>query len=231
MGDIYIVQSDDEVFSSRAGVQSGVRRIAMVTGSHHEQFFWYATGDERKLAQFPLAYSIRQERWVPINSLLLSPGTAAVDTPGAWNLVCVRCHSTHGRPRLLDETEHHVASHATSRLDTEATEFGIACEACHGGGVEHVRENQNPITRYSQHLTDGTSETIVNPAKLDSKRATDVCASCHSVHTFGDGSLEALNEFNQVGFKFPPRRRPLEDPLPPHLRRPNPPRVRGRARA
>ena len=45
-------------------------------------------------------------------------------------------------------------------------EWNVGCERCHGPGSEHVA---NP-----------TRATIVNPARLDYVRATDVCISCHS---------------------------------------------------
>jgi len=46
------------------------------------------------------------------------------------------------------------------------TEWNVGCEKCHGPGSEHLR-------RHSR-------ETIVNPARLDTIHATDVCIQCHS---------------------------------------------------
>jgi len=46
------------------------------------------------------------------------------------------------------------------------TEWNVGCEACHGAG--------------RAHLIDPTANTIVNPARLDHVRATDVCIQCHS---------------------------------------------------
>lgn len=45
------------------------------------------------------------------------------------------------------------------------TEVGIGCEGCHGPGEPHV--------------TSRAREDIVNPARLDAKLSTGVCASCH----------------------------------------------------
>jgi predicted CXXCH cytochrome family protein len=46
------------------------------------------------------------------------------------------------------------------------TEWNVGCEKCHGPGSAHVR-------RPSQ-------ANIVNPARLDTVQATDVCLQCHS---------------------------------------------------
>ena len=46
------------------------------------------------------------------------------------------------------------------------TEWNVGCEACHGAGGPHVAEPVNG--------------NIVNPAMLDTFRATDICIQCHS---------------------------------------------------
>jgi predicted CXXCH cytochrome family protein len=46
------------------------------------------------------------------------------------------------------------------------TEWNVGCERCHGPGSEHAA---NP-----------SRTNIVNPARLDSVRATDTCIQCHS---------------------------------------------------
>jgi predicted CXXCH cytochrome family protein len=48
----------------------------------------------------------------------------------------------------------------------QPTEWNVGCEKCHGAGAEHVRE---PLL-----------SNIVNPARLDAVRGTDVCIQCHS---------------------------------------------------
>ena len=46
------------------------------------------------------------------------------------------------------------------------TEWNVGCERCHGPGGDHVAK---PVRA-----------TIVNPARLDSVAATDICIQCHS---------------------------------------------------
>jgi predicted CXXCH cytochrome family protein len=48
----------------------------------------------------------------------------------------------------------------------QVAEWNVGCEKCHGPGSEHVR---NPV-----------AATIINPARLDTVQANDVCIQCHS---------------------------------------------------
>ncbi|MEP7355016.1 MAG: cytochrome c3 family protein [Acidobacteriota bacterium] len=52
-------------------------------------------------------------------------------------------------------------------IQTKAvTEWNVGCEKCHGPGSLHVRQP--------------SQTTIVNPARLDTVQATNVCIQCHS---------------------------------------------------
>src|SRR5688572_20832305 len=52
---------------------------------------------------------------------------------GQWNSICIRCHTTHGRPErsvaLQPPGQAQVEPAQTEVADTRAAEFGIACEA------------------------------------------------------------------------------------------------------
>jgi hypothetical protein len=66
-------------------------------------------------------------------------------------------------------------------FDTRAAELGVACEACHGPGLAHAEANRSPARRYGQWLFgEGGDPSIVNPARLDAKKSTEVCGQCHS---------------------------------------------------
>src|SRR5208282_3385210 len=95
----------------------------------------------------------------------------------AWNVGCIDCHSTAGQPwQGKDEVS----------FDTRVAEFGIACEACHGPAGEHIRQNSNPWRRYALHFQKQGDPTIVNPSRLSSKRSSEICGRCHSVHDTRD---------------------------------------------
>src|SRR5262249_47015529 len=48
-------------------------QVALVTGSHHEQVYWYETGKGKQLKMFPLLYRISERRWVPDYAIFLKP--------------------------------------------------------------------------------------------------------------------------------------------------------------
>ncbi|HAY82059.1 MAG TPA: C cytochrome precursor [Planctomycetaceae bacterium] len=155
-------------------------RLVMTTGSHHQQVYWYSTGDTRVLGQLPIVYLIDEQRWVPRESAFLRPPqeTSTSET-GRWNTACNQCHATHSRPGFFDE----------HTMDTQVAELGIACEACHGPAEQHVQANHNPLFRYQQHLAADALDTdqdapIRNPAKMPHRRSTEVCGQCHGVAWF-----------------------------------------------
>ncbi len=168
-------------------------RITMITGSHHFQVFWLETGAARKIVLFPMCWRIDEQRWIPIDAaFLFPPGTRQATGEGRWNKGCAKCHTTGLQPGLTDP-------HA---MDTRAAEFGIACEACHGPGGEHVAANHQPARRFRHHLSDAVDDTIVNPASLSPERGSEVCAQCHAVTMLPDRRAEL--DWALRGFRFRP---------------------------
>jgi len=146
------------------------KTIVMTTGSHHMQVCWTPTGWQRELEIIPFAYLKEDQRWVPRRATFLQPpGTDPSHTEkGRWNQACIRCHATHGVPGI-DYMQMH----------THVAEFGIACEACHGPGAEH-------IAFHKSMARDQEVDPIVNPAKLTHERSTEVCGQCHLVSAMID---------------------------------------------
>ncbi|MGB1275774.1 MAG: cytochrome c3 family protein, partial [Nannocystaceae bacterium] len=161
------------------------KQVVMTTGSHHMQVYWVEGDDDRKLHAFPFSFlrgeAAQPGRWVPNETTLLRPPVE--DGVYTWNYVCIKCHAVAGAPRIEDGA---VAGSDGARADTQVAELGIACEACHGPGQEHVRRHQNPITRYAKHMSEGPDPTIVHPGKLDAARSSAVCGQCHAITRFAD---------------------------------------------
>ncbi|MEE8525153.1 MAG: multiheme c-type cytochrome, partial [Thermoanaerobaculia bacterium] len=187
-GDTYVLGHDDEIFwfdlitTDADGEPRRIRRpILLSTGSHHMQAYWYPVGKGRAMEFFAFVYLIPEQRWVPRESIFLQP-TVAVDAVlrrptefeewqnnRRWNHSCLHCHTTDGQPRFPE-------------VDTRVAEFGIACEACHGPGEEHVERNRDPLRRYRLHLSGEPDPTILDPSDLAAERGSQVCGVCHGVN-------------------------------------------------
>lgn len=113
------------------------------------------------LFQAPLSYYARPARWD------LSPGYQNEDD--GFNRViqpgCIYCHS--GRPQP-------IAGHDGSYRDPAFTQTPIGCENCHGPGAAHA-----DAMRKGKFAKNGSDPMIVNPERLSSQLADDICISCH----------------------------------------------------
>lgn len=184
-GDAFFVETPDFEWE-RAQVQSGKpipepskiprveRRIILTTGSHWMQTYWYAAEDGKEMINFPFVYLFDAQRWVPREHVFLRPPDAG-PLRQRWNDNCLGCHTTFGVPGGSKEG-----------WNTEVAELGIACEACHGPAAEHVAKHQNLLERYAARLDDFPDDTIVNPARLPSRRSAEVCGQCHSKSWIND---------------------------------------------
>ncbi|HVS16551.1 MAG TPA: multiheme c-type cytochrome [Thermoanaerobaculia bacterium] len=161
------------------------RPLALTTGSHHLQAYWYPAGTGRAVEFFPFIFMIPERRWAPRESVFLQP-TVPLDAPLApideatrwqhqrqWNHNCLHCHATRPAPGFPGP-------------DTRVAEMGIACEACHGPGEEHARRNRDPLHRARLRAREAAGATllepIVDPGELDARRSAQVCGQCHSIN-------------------------------------------------
>lgn len=94
----------------------------------------------------------------------------------AWNLFCARCHTTHLAIEAKDAD--HTFARATWVND------GIACEACHGPGSQHVNyfahNRVNRLAAFVNNRLRGQPVAfIANPPKLAKGQDLSTCARCH----------------------------------------------------
>jgi len=197
--DYAVKQRGDEFWVDSAGIDAerSAHRIALVTGSHAMQVYWYETGEKRRLAALPFAYLIDQARFIPRDAAFLRPpGPGRPTDTGRWNTTCIDCHTTDGRPRV----------DAAGTTDTNVGELGIACEACHGPGAEHVAHNAVPWRRYQGRLDGKPDTTIVNPKTLSHRRVSEMCGHCHGNWQFRTD--DDYQKWMSSGFEY----RPGDDP-------------------
>lgn len=170
------------------------KQIVQTTGSHEAQLYWVASGESRRLSLLPIMFRLLDEqRWGPLDACCISAENIVQEAgTGRWNRICNRCHATHGMPRIRSDQE----------MDTHVAELGIACEACHGPGGEHVAANQDPRRRYAQHAAGEGDPTIIDPADLDQERASHVCGQCHGVNLFK--TPDDRTAWREDGFRYRP---------------------------
>ena len=165
--------------------------IVMTTGSHHMQFYWYSAGKDRELGKLPFVFLFSEWRWVPADATFLRPPEArGSEDVGQWNQNCINCHTTGPRPGItLNEAATQIV-----HTDTHVAEFGIACEACHGPGEQHVRKHSNVLERYQALLGFAEEPVIAHPNDIDAGRRSQICGQCHGI------SLPATNELLRTVF-------------------------------
>jgi formate-dependent nitrite reductase cytochrome c552 subunit len=172
----------------------------MTTGSHNQQIYWYATGNSRVIGQLPALWLTADRRWIPRRAAIMSPPGRAHSETGAWNGICVACHTTNGQPQF--DTPFGSQPIATQTADTRAAEFGVSCEACHGPSADHARANRSPLRRYALHFTRAPDPTIVQPIRLTPRLSSQVCGQCHAFWEFADPRRE--REANAHGLPYRP---------------------------
>jgi hypothetical protein len=119
------------------------------------------------LFEAPLSYYSRSAKWG------LSPGYGRTSLGFARPILatCAYCHS--GRPQP-------AAKQNGLYMNPPFQQLAIGCESCHGPGQLHVQE------RLKGTQVAGSDTSVVNPAKLPSWLADNICMGCHE---FGDARV------------------------------------------
>ena len=151
-------------------------RVDRLVGSHWIQEYMHKDANGR-YSRLPVLYHIVERRWVHSNGAFLTPDSDdfwAQCRGAAWNDSCLYCHNTGPSKNPLRDLRGQIVSYRT-----EVTELGIACEACHGPGGEHVAVNRNPARRLALQGSNAGDASIVYPARLPVPRRDEICARCH----------------------------------------------------
>jgi len=179
---------------SIADVPMVTRKVVMTTGSHNMQGYWIPGSKGNEVWQLPWYWLPEEQLWIPREGTFLEP-PGGVRQFNMWNQTCIGCHSVNGNPGL--------GAHAEWQADSQVAELGIACEACHGPGFEHIEKHRNSGVPVSKKTAGALPDhTIFNPLKYDADLASQACAQCHSANDFRD-----YGEFFRTGIKFRPGKR------------------------
>ena len=174
-------------------------RVERSVGSHRYQQYLARDGDV--YFRLPIAWDVAAARFIHMNSAFLTPDpvlepdqvVSNVDYNRhvtRWNDNCVFCHNVHPSPGLQAES---------GRFDTQVAELGVACEACHGPGAEHVAVNRAPLRRYLLHTSQAPDPSIRNPRRMSGLRSAEVCGRCHGQRITSD-----ITQFHRAGDPFVP---------------------------
>lgn len=176
-GDLFFVEMNDPDRNADEPVTQASRvslPVVMTTGSHHLQAYWVPSVHGNKVRLFPWVYHIDSARWIPNGDSFLLPPEISCLPPDSkqfgqvWNNSCITCHSVAGD-----------VGYEPGNWQSSVAELGISCEACHGPGAMHIANQQNPLTRYKQHLLGLPDPSIVNPARLSPHKSAEICGQCH----------------------------------------------------
>jgi predicted CXXCH cytochrome family protein len=149
--------------------KSQIYTVDRTVGSRRiEQYLTKQTGQYTRL---PLAYDLTNRRWMSLNGSFFYPdGNNFFQHQALWDGNCVFCHNVKAQPHL---------NPSTKQYDTEVSELGIACGACHGAAAQHAEEASSPLRRTFWQFSQASDKQIVNPKKLAGERSLQVCGHCH----------------------------------------------------
>ena len=188
------------------------QRVALVTGSHHQQVYWISL-DER-LISAGVNWVREFQRYAPLQEVFLKPARKENHRGlQEWTSNCVRCHSTpawrrfparsaSGRPaevlhpmepRTLSDQRPKTSGEIPSVRAELMPELGISCEACHGPAEEHAELFTSPLQRYAAYLGAERDPHIVNPTKVSTDESMQLCGTCHAPRPrfqVGDSELQ-----------------------------------------
>ena len=119
-----------------------------------------------RLQAFTLAWDTVRHRWFDLQaeeSIPAKPGES-LHWSGRyqnWNLMCGECHTTAFRKGYDEQNDQYATTWASDH---------VGCQACHGPGQTHVKQQQ-------------TGQTAPYGPRHDSFAQVDQCASCHARRT------------------------------------------------
>lgn len=151
-----------------------LRRLPLQWSVERDEFFPYWNEQEKSTPSVP-------DLWAQMQSL-----------NSAWNLFCARCHTTH--LNIVSKDANHTVA------ETHWVDDGIACEACHGPGSQHVNYfAHNYVNRVvafiNSRLRGEPVAYVANAPKMSRGEDLSVCARCHGTDiTMGSTDIYRIYE-------------------------------------
>lgn len=173
-------------------------KIEYVIGYQYRQTYLTREGGG-VLRRLPLQWSVERQEFFPYWNEQEQSEPSVADLwaqmqtlNSAWNLFCARCHTTN--LEIVGQDAQHTFA------QTHWTDDGIACEACHGPGSQHVNYfSGNYINRVVAFMNSNVRGEpvayIANAPKMSKGEDLSVCARCHgSDITLGSTDIYRIYE-------------------------------------
>ena len=161
--------------------------VDRVIGSHNQQVYLSRSADG-SFHTLPLVWHIHRKRWITRATSFLSHTKGGLyEKTKLWNNGCIFCHNTGPQPGLQQTSTPGGIRHT---WESRVAELGIACEACHGPGREHVQQRRALAGSALSSSKPQHEQWIVNPSSLPKEQAVLTCARCH-------GKMIARKEFDR----------------------------------
>ena len=161
--------------------------VDWILGSgNHSRTYLFAT-PEGELYQMPLAWYTQTQSWA------MAPGFDRADHLGLQRRVrreCMFCHNAY--PDVPSGNDEYAARH----VYPEELPEGIGCQRCHGPGADHARAALRESVDF-----DEVYATIINPADLDPRLASDICNQCHMQPSV---AIAGQRRFGRHAYSFRP---------------------------
>lgn len=187
-------RSGDHFFIETLGPDGRLQQFPIIRTVGSRRVQQYLTKADDRHLRLPLAWNISEKRWMHLNGGFLDPdGSDFTRHTSLWDANCIFCHNTGPDPNF-DWSARTFAS--------QVEELGIACEACHGPGEEHIRRNSNPLRRYLLHYTDREDPTIIDPKELPKLEQVQICGHCHGQRL--PNPTDRIREFMSDGDPYRP---------------------------
>jgi len=152
--------------------------VGLVVGSRrYQQYFEREQqGSLVRYRRLPLFWHAGERRFLHLNGAFVETDQNDWGAHRAeWNQNCIFCHNTGVVPGVTFGADGHRETTASRVGD-----LGIACEACHGPGRDHVEHNRSVVERYRRQLSSRPSPDIVHPERLGQREQNALCGQCHS---------------------------------------------------
>ncbi len=131
--------------------------------------------EEGRLQALDVAWDIVKNRWFHLYPELEDSPDPGLHWSGSyknWNSRCAECHATNYRKNYLP---------SENKYNSQQSEIGVGCEACHGPGESHVewaRSKENFDSGKWQDIENFGLTGITISGSADSE--INLCAGCHS---------------------------------------------------